>query len=61
MVATETIVKLCSIMVMDALVSGMRTSIASGNGLARARLGTDSGRLNKSCLLEFGNCFRRWL
>ena len=34
-------------MVMDALVSGMRTSIASGSGLAHARLGTDSSRLNQ--------------
>ena len=58
MVATETFVKLCSIMVMDALVSGTRTSMASGNGLARARPGTDSGRLDKSCLLEFGNSLR---
>ena len=54
MVATETIVKLCSINVMDALVSGMRTSIASGNGLARARLGTDSGRINKERELALG-------
>ena len=35
----EIFVKLCSIMVMDALVSGMWTSIATGSGLARARLG----------------------
>ena len=47
----EIFVKLCSIMVMDALVSGMWTSIASGSGLARTRLGTDSSRLNQ----EFGN------
>ena len=43
----EIFVKLCSIMVMDALVSGMWTSIASGSGLARTRLGTDSSRLNQ--------------
>ena len=37
----ETFAKLCSSMitVMDALVSGMPTSIASGSGLACTRLG----------------------
>ena len=47
MLATETFVKSYSIMVMDALVGGMRTSIASGSGLAHMRLGTDSNRLNQ--------------
>ena len=37
----------CSIMVMDGLVSGMRTSIASGSGLARETRRTDSSRLNQ--------------
>ena len=41
----ETFVKLCSI--MDALISGMRTSIINESGPARTRLGTDSSRLNK--------------
>ena len=39
MLATLIFVKLCSIMVMDALGGGMWTSIASGSGLARVRLG----------------------
>ena len=44
----EIFVKLCSIMVMDALVSGVRTSIASGSGLAASsELSTDSSRLNQ--------------
>ena len=46
MLATEMFVKLCSIMVMDALISGMRTSIASGSELAHPRPGTESSRLN---------------
>ena len=59
MPATEILVMLCSMMVIDTLVSSMRTSIASGSGLARARLGTGSSRLNqKSGHLEFGNCLR---
>ena len=54
MFATEILVNLCSIMVMDALVSGMRANI--GNGSAWA---ADSSRLNQeSGHMEFGNCFR---
>ena len=34
-------------MVINALVSGMWTSITSGSGLARGRLGTDNSRLNQ--------------
>ena len=59
MLATETFVKLCSIyMVMDALISSRQTSIASGSGLAHARLGTDSIK-NKGGPLEFGNYLHR--
>ena len=55
----ETFVKLCSFyMVMDAHVSSRQTSIASGSGLAHARLGTDSIK-NKSGPLEFGNYLHR--
>ena len=43
----ETLVKLCSIMVMDTLVSSMQTSIVSGSMLTRTRLGMDSSRLNQ--------------
>ena len=46
-------------MVMEALVRGTRTSIASGSGLARTRLGalTAAGQTKKeSSPLEFGNC-----
>ena len=35
-------------MVINTLVSGMWTSITSGSGLARGRLGTDSSRQAKS-------------
>ena len=38
MLATEILVKLCSIAVNDALVSGMWTSITSESGLACTRL-----------------------
>ena len=41
----ETFVKLYSIIVIDALISGMWISITSGSGLARARPGTDSSSL----------------
>ena len=59
MPAMEILVMLCSIMVIDTLISGMRTSIASRSGLAGERLGTGSSRLNqKSGHLEFGNCLR---
>ena len=47
MLAMEIFVKLCSIMLMDALISGMQTRFTSGSGLAYARLGTDSSRLNQ--------------
>ena len=45
---------------MDALVSGMQTSIASRSGLAHARPGTDSSKLikNESGPLEYGNYLR---
>lgn len=36
---------------MDTLNSGTKTSIACGSGLARARLGTDSSRLNQERLV----------
>ena len=39
MLTMETFVKLCSIMVMDALISGMWTSVASGSGQSHAKLG----------------------
>ena len=39
MLATEIFVKLCSTVVMDVLVSGMQSSVASRSGLACARLG----------------------
>ena len=60
MLATEMFVKLCSIMVMDALINGMWTSIASGSELAHPRPGTDSSRLDKEreWAFEFGNCLR---
>ena len=45
---------------MDTHISGMRTSIASGSGMAHARPGMDSSRLNQEGgLLEFGNCLHR--
>ena len=56
MLATEVLVKFCSI--INALVSGMRVSITNRSGLARTRLGMDSSRLNqeREWALEFGNC-----
>ena len=49
MLATKIFVKLCSIVVMHVLVSGVQTSIASGSGLAGSSVTrrTDSGRLNQ--------------
>ena len=48
MLAMETFVKYCGY--MDTLISGMWPSVASGSGLARARLGTDRSRLNQEKL-----------
>ena len=48
MLVTDTFVKLCSIMVVDAPVCGMRPSIISGGGLAHVRLGKD-GRIPLNC------------
>ena len=45
---------------MDALISGMLTSIASGSALAHTRPSMDFNSLyQESELLEFGNCLRR--
>ena len=55
----EFFVKLCSSTVMDALVSGMRTSIAGGSGLAHVRLGTASSILNQESGLL--TVFAGWL
>ena len=43
---------------MDAHISSRQTSIASRNGLAHTRLGTDSIK-NKSGPLEYGNYLHR--
>ena len=53
MLTTEIFVKLCSIMVMDALISGMWTSVASGSGQSHAKLGMNK---KESRPLEFGDC-----
>ena len=66
MLATETFVKLCSVMVIGALHSDMRTSIASRSGLACMRLGTNSSKLKLNQKKKkrerewaLGNCPRR--
>ena len=59
MLATETFAKLYY-GYMDALISSMQTSIASGSTLAHARPSMDFNSLNQeSEFLEFGNCLRR--
>lgn len=45
------------VMVIDALVSGMRINIANESGLACVRLGTNGSRLNQERVGKlFGNC-----
>ena len=59
MLTTETFAKLYY-GYMDALISGMQTSIASGSALAHARPSMDFNSLNQeSGLLEFGNYLHR--
>ena len=47
----EILVKFCSVMVIDALISGMRMNIANESGLACVRLNQE-----REWALEFGNC-----
>ena len=47
MLTTKILGKFGSIMVKDTLVSGKWASITNRSGLAHARLGTDSSRLNQ--------------
>ena len=60
------LVKLCSIMVMDALVSNIWTSIASGSGLACVKLGMDTQQTKPRISKRMGHwslvtLFAEWL
>ena len=55
----EIFVKLCTIMVMDVLASGMWTNIASRSGLVHVKLGALTTA--ESGPLEFVSVFAGWL
>ena len=55
----EIFVKLCTIMVMDVLISGMWTNIASRTGLVHVKLGALTAA--ESGPLEFVTVLAGWL